>query len=128
MAAAVPQPHLREEVPRNWGLTDEQLATHPHAFRDDLLAGKTCLISGGGSGMGRAMAFLFARLGAEVMICGRREERLRETAEGIQHHLGREIGLRAMTIRDPAQVDDRVVGFVLVNEPEVAHRVVSRAK
>ena len=105
MAAAVPQPTLRDEVPRNWGFTDEQLATHPHAFRDDLLAGKTCLVSGGGSGIGRAMAYFFARLGAEVMICGRREERLRETADGIQRHLGREIGVRAMTIRDPAQVD-----------------------
>ncbi len=105
MAAAVPQPTLRDEVPRNWGFTDEQLATHPHAFRDDLLAGKTCLVSGGGSGIGRAMAYFFARLGAEVMICGRREERLRETADGIQRHLGCEIGVRAMTIRDPAQVD-----------------------
>ncbi len=91
--------------PRDWGFTDEELATQPHAFRDDLLAGKVCLLSGGGSGLGRAMAYLFSRLGADVMICGRREERLAETAQGIRRLLGREIGTRSMTIRDPEQVN-----------------------
>lgn len=90
---------------RQWGLTDEELARRPHAFRDDLLAGKVCLVSGGGSGLGRAMAFLLTRLGADVMICGRREDRLAETAESIRTNLGRDIGYRAMTIRDPEQVN-----------------------
>jgi NAD(P)-dependent dehydrogenase (short-subunit alcohol dehydrogenase family) len=91
--------------PRHWGFSDEQLATHPTVFRPDLLAGKVFLVSGGGSGMGRAMAYLFARLGAEVMICGRRAEKLDETAAGIQTHLGRGIATFPMTIRDPEQVD-----------------------
>ncbi len=63
------------------------------------------LVSGGGSGMGRGMAYLLARLGADVMICGRRADKLEETAAGIQQHVGREIGTHAMTIRDPEQVD-----------------------
>lgn len=103
-----PLKKLPKAEPRNWGFTDEELATRPHAFRDDLLAGQVCLVSGGGSGLGRAMAFLFARLGAEVVICGRREERLAETAAGIRRLLGRELMIRSMTIRDPEQVDGLV--------------------
>ena len=105
MAATTPlDPDLDATRPR-WGFTDEELATWPHAFRDDLLAGQVCLVSGGGSGLGRAMAFLYARLGAEVVICGRREEKLQSTAEGIRRFLGREVGHKAMTIRDPEQVN-----------------------
>lgn len=96
---------LELEPPKQWGFTDEQLATHPIAFRPDLLAGQTALISGGGSGMGRAMAYVFTRLGANVMICGRRAEKLDETAAGIRKYLGKEIGTYPMTIRDPAQVE-----------------------
>jgi NAD(P)-dependent dehydrogenase (short-subunit alcohol dehydrogenase family) len=91
--------------PRDWGFTDEELARHPTVFRPDLLQGKVYLVSGGGSGMGRGMAYLLARLGAEVMICGRRAEKLEETAAGVLKHVGREIGTHAMTIRDPEQVE-----------------------
>ncbi len=87
-----------------WGLSDEQLATYPLVYRDDLLAGKVFLISGGGSGMGRAMAYCLTRLGASVMICGRRESKLVETADGIRKHLATEIAYQPMTIRDPDQV------------------------
>ena len=92
------------ETPR-WGLSDEELATRPLAFREQLLAGQVFLISGGGSGLGRAMAYVCARLGAEVMICGRREEKLAETAEGIRRHVKRKIVSHAMTIRDPDAVE-----------------------
>ncbi|TLY64723.1 MAG: SDR family NAD(P)-dependent oxidoreductase, partial [Gammaproteobacteria bacterium] len=79
-----------------WGASDEKLATRPLAFRDNLLAGQTFLISGGGSGLGRAIAYVCVRLGANVMICGRREQKLTETANGIRTQLGREIGSTAM--------------------------------
>ena len=98
----------KDEPPTRWGFTDEELATRPHAYRDDLLAGKVCLVSGGGSGLGRAMAFLFARLGADVVICGRREDRLVETAESIRRLIKRDIGFHAMTIRDPDQVQSLI--------------------
>jgi NAD(P)-dependent dehydrogenase (short-subunit alcohol dehydrogenase family) len=91
--------------PRQWGFTDEQLATRPTVFRDDLLAGQVFLVSGGGSGIGRGMAYLLVRLGADVMICGRRAEKLEETAAGIRKHLGRDVGTHAMTIREPDQVE-----------------------
>lgn len=87
-----------------WGLTDDQLAERPTVFRDDLLAGQVMLISGGGTGMGRATAYLAARLGAQVVICGRRQDMLDETAEGIEQRLGKTVGTNAMSIRDEDQV------------------------
>ncbi len=103
------QPHAvtprAAQSERQWGLNDSQLATLPLAYREDLLAGQTMLISGGGSGLGRAMAFVCTRLGANVMICGRRAEKLEDAAASIRKHLGKTIGTHAMTIRDPAQVE-----------------------
>ena len=49
-------------------------------LRPGCLAGRVALVTGGGSGIGRATALLLARLGAEVVVMGRREERLAETA------------------------------------------------
>jgi NAD(P)-dependent dehydrogenase (short-subunit alcohol dehydrogenase family) len=49
-------------------------------FRDDLLHNKRILITGGGTGLGKAMAKRFLQLGATVYICGRREDVLQETA------------------------------------------------
>jgi NAD(P)-dependent dehydrogenase (short-subunit alcohol dehydrogenase family) len=49
-------------------------------FRSDLLHSKRILITGGGTGLGKGMAERFLELGAEVYICGRREEILKSTA------------------------------------------------
>ncbi len=92
------------EPSKPWGATDAELAERPLAFRDGLLAGQTFLISGGGSGIGRAIAYVCTRLGANVMICGRNPAKLEETRNGIQSRFGREIGTSAMTIRDPEAV------------------------
>ena len=51
------------------------------------------------------MAYLFARLGAQVVVCGRRIEKLQSTADGIKQRIGGEVGTHAMTIRDAAAVD-----------------------
>jgi NAD(P)-dependent dehydrogenase (short-subunit alcohol dehydrogenase family) len=91
--------------PRQWGLDDEELATRPTVFRPDLLKDKVFLVSGGGSGIGRGITYLLSRLGADVMICGRRPEKLEETASGIHRLLGREIATYPMTIREPEQVE-----------------------
>jgi NAD(P)-dependent dehydrogenase (short-subunit alcohol dehydrogenase family) len=90
--------------PRDWGFTDEELAGLETVYRPGLLDGKVYVVSGGGSGIGRGIAYLLARLGAEVMICGRRQEMLDETAAGIRVQVGREIATHSMTIRDPEQV------------------------
>jgi meso-butanediol dehydrogenase/(S,S)-butanediol dehydrogenase/diacetyl reductase len=49
----------------------------------DRLARKRCLVTGGGSGIGRAVARGFAAEGARVVVAGRRRERLEETAAGF---------------------------------------------
>ncbi|HXM65530.1 MAG TPA: SDR family oxidoreductase [Candidatus Acidoferrum sp.] len=49
-------------------------------FRPDLLRNKRILITGGGTGLGKAMAARFLDLGATVYICGRREDVLEDTA------------------------------------------------
>ena len=49
-------------------------------FRPDLLQGQRILVTGGGTGLGQAMAERFLELGAEVAICGRRQAVCDETA------------------------------------------------
>ena len=50
-------------------------------FQSDLLKDKRILVTGGGTGLGRSMAHRFLELGANVVICGRREDVLKQTAE-----------------------------------------------
>jgi citronellol/citronellal dehydrogenase len=56
-------------------------SSRSQVFRDGLLDGHVCLVSGAGSGLGRETALELARLGAAVVVCGRRPEPLAETAE-----------------------------------------------
>ena len=93
------------QEPKQWGFTDDELASTPIVFKEDLLKDQVFVVSGGGSGLGRAMAYMLVRLGAQVVVCGRRLEKLEETAQGIKRRLGREIVTHPMTIREPQQVD-----------------------
>jgi NAD(P)-dependent dehydrogenase (short-subunit alcohol dehydrogenase family) len=52
-------------------------------FRTDLLHSKRILVTGGGTGLGKAMAHRFLELGATVHICGRREDVLEQTASEL---------------------------------------------
>jgi NAD(P)-dependent dehydrogenase (short-subunit alcohol dehydrogenase family) len=52
-------------------------------FRSDLLIGKTTVVTGGGTGLGRSIALRLAGLGAQVAVFGRRPEPLAEVAETI---------------------------------------------
>ncbi|MAZ90007.1 MAG: short-chain dehydrogenase [Cellvibrionaceae bacterium] len=87
-----------------FGMTDEQLATTQSVFANDLLRGKTALISGGGSGIGRAIAWLYSRLGAHVIICGRDEEKLQAAASAINDK-GLSASYKVLNIRDPDAIE-----------------------
>jgi NAD(P)-dependent dehydrogenase (short-subunit alcohol dehydrogenase family) len=54
-------------------------------FREGLLTGKTIVITGGGTGLGKAMALQFSALGARVAVLGRREPPLEETTTTIRN-------------------------------------------
>jgi citronellol/citronellal dehydrogenase len=88
-----------------FGFTNEELAAHPTVFRDDLLKGQTVIITGGGTGMGKAMAFLAARLGANVVLCGRTVEKLQMAQEAMEQLIGVRPMAIPMSIRDPDQVE-----------------------
>ena len=93
-----------ETRPR-FGFTNEELAAHPTVYRDDVLNDQTIIITGGGTGMGKAMAFLAARLGANVVLCGRTAAKLEEAQAAIEQLVGRRPMVAAMSIREPDQVE-----------------------
>src|SRR5690348_11539104 len=74
-------------------------------FAPDLLDGQVALVSGGGSGLGRATALELARCGARVAICGRREEPLLQTVAMDRRAL---IEAHACDIREEGQVEHMV--------------------
>jgi citronellol/citronellal dehydrogenase len=84
-------------------MTNNEAAPTVSVFRPDLMRGQVALVSGAGSGIGKAVAALFARLGAKLVVCGRREDRLQQTAAELGA-LGAECLVQPMTIRDPVQV------------------------
>jgi NAD(P)-dependent dehydrogenase (short-subunit alcohol dehydrogenase family) len=53
-------------------------------FEKKLLANRTILMTGGGTGLGRSMVLRMAELGAKIFLVARREDPLRETAEKIR--------------------------------------------
>jgi NAD(P)-dependent dehydrogenase (short-subunit alcohol dehydrogenase family) len=74
-------------------------------FRTDLLKGHRILITGGGTGLGFSMGARFMELGADLVICGRRENVLKEAAEKHQAKFSRAVETHVCDIRDAAAVD-----------------------
>ena len=77
-------------------------------FKDNLLNNKRILITGGGTGLGKEMASHFAMHGAELFICGRRENVLSETAGEISEAYGTKVHYQTLDIRASKDVDDYV--------------------
>lgn len=73
-------------------------------FKEDLLKGKTVLITGGGSGLGRSIAKRYLELGAKVAIASRRIEMLNEEAIKLAKETGGQVYASQVDIRDPEQV------------------------
>src|SRR5215213_1015312 len=76
-------------------------------FQPGLLDGQVAIVSGGGSGLGRAAALELASLGARVLVCGRRHEPLDET---VRLDPDGRIEAQACDIREEDQVAALVDG------------------
>lgn len=74
-------------------------------FEKDLLNGRRILVTGGGSGLGAAMGRRFLELGAELVICGRKLERLEATAADMRATTGGKVTVIGCDLRDGAAVD-----------------------
>ena len=77
-------------------------------FKKDLLKNKRILITGGGTGLGKEMAIHFAKHGAVLYICGRRENVLKETADEISKKYSTKVNYQTLDIRASKDVDDYV--------------------
>jgi 3-oxoacyl-[acyl-carrier protein] reductase len=74
---------------------------------DGVLQDRSAVVTGAGSGIGRAVSIAFARAGADVALMGRRQERLEETANEVRA-AGRNAVVLPIDVRDDHAVRDAV--------------------
>jgi NAD(P)-dependent dehydrogenase (short-subunit alcohol dehydrogenase family) len=67
------------------------------------LKGKTAIVTGGGTGLGRQMAFGLAEAGADIVVCSRKLERCQETARKIES-----MGVKALAFRCDLNQEEQV--------------------
>ena len=77
-------------------------------FDARLMAGQRILVTGGGTGLGQAMAEQFLRLGADVAICGRRKAVCDETATELMGEHGGRVVSHGVDIRNSMAVDEMI--------------------
>ena len=82
---------------------EQALWREPTVYRAELFKGRNVLVSGGGTGIGRAIALLFARLGAQVIVCGRTLAKLERVAAFAQTQGARMLPIAA-NVREPDEV------------------------
>ena len=77
-------------------------------FDKNVLKGKRILVTGGGSGLGKEMTRHFVKHGAEVYICGRRENVLKDAADEIMsEHCGK-VNYFPLDIRDAMSIEEKI--------------------
>lgn len=84
--------------------------------RPDLLKGRTILVTGAGSGLGRAAALSYARHGATVLLLGRRLEKLEETYDAIEAAGGPEPALMTLDLETAREEEYQEVANIVANE------------
>ncbi len=93
-----------DTTPLKLGLQDAELAVHPTVYAPGLFTGQVAVVSGGAGGIGRAICWLLARLGAHVCVVGRTQAKLEEIV-GKLADAGLKASADAADIRDPDAVD-----------------------
>lgn len=86
-------------------MTDATTPAKGNPFAADLFAGRTVLVTGGGTGLGRAIAEAFARSGADLLLAARRTDLLETAAKEIASATGRRVETSFVNIRDRASVE-----------------------
>lgn len=86
-------------------------------FSDQLLAGRRILVTGGGTGLGKAMATRFLQLGAEVHICDRRKSVCDETATELMAEHGGRVVSHGVDIRNAMAVDEMIESIWTTSGP-----------
>jgi len=75
-------------------------------LRDDALKGKTIIVTGGGTGLGKSMGKYFLELGANLVITSRRMEVLEKTKEELEKETGGKVLPVACDVRNYEQVEN----------------------
>lgn len=75
-------------------------------LREDALKGKTIVITGGGTGLGKAMGVYFLKLGANLVITSRKQNVLQKTADEMEEKTGGKVLAVACDVREIEQVEN----------------------
>ncbi|GAA4450041.1 SDR family oxidoreductase [Rurimicrobium arvi] len=94
-------------------------------LRKDALAGKNIIVTGGGTGLGKAMSSYFLQLGAQVVITSRKIDRLVNNAREMESQYGGKVVAIACDVRDPEQVQRMLE--TAVSEMGAVHGLVNNA-
>ena len=77
-------------------------------FKKDLLKGKRILVTGGGTGLGKEMASHYGQHGADLYICGRRENVLKDAAVEIEDKYNVKVKYETLDIRASSDVESYI--------------------
>ncbi|WP_316802672.1 SDR family oxidoreductase [Pedobacter nototheniae] len=75
-------------------------------LREDALKGKTIVITGGGTGLGKAMGIYFLKLGANLVITSRKQDVLQKAADEMEEKTGGQVLAVACDVRDTTQIEN----------------------
>lgn len=92
------------DQPQRFGLSDAELATRKTVFAGDAMEGRVAVISGGAGGIGRAVAWLYARMGARIVVTGRKQEKLDALVAAMRAE-GHDVRSEVLDVRSRESVD-----------------------